>query len=298
MGMKDDDLAGLSDEERAALAEDDGEAEILQGIAGDDEAGDQEGDDDSADDEGAGADSGDASGAEDASQAAGADDSGEAGESAVQDEFRPLFKAEIPDGMADKLAILGERSTELMQKFKDGVIELPEFMEQKEAIDQERLQLRLAEEQSRWAQQQNDSSQAQRWQWEQERFFGQEKAKVYDDPILFAALNASVIKLRQDPGNEKRLGWLLEEADRQVRERFRMASEPEQNLPAKTKPRQPDLTKVPKTLATLPAAEIPDSGTEEFSHLDKLAETDPMAYERALAKLTPEQETRYLGAAA
>lgn len=219
----------------------------------------------------------------------------------IAEEFQPEFKAAVPEDIAAKLTDLDDRTKALMTKFKDGEIELPDFMEQKAELDNEKLQLSISAKQAEWAQQQNTDSCEQRWKWEQERFFGQEKAAIYKDdkdPIALAALNATVKQLASDPANNRRPpGWFLEEADRRVRERFNLGgtAKPAAADPAKKAAREPDLSKVPKTLANLPAADIAETGSDEFAYLDKL---DGIALEQALRKLTPEQEARYLGAAA
>lgn len=303
MGIKDEDLAGLSDEERAALADDDGEADILKGIAGDDDDDDDElpngggaaddsavaGDDDPA------ADAGKAAAAADATAAPGnTEQSAAAEQDAVAAEFQPEFKAVVPDGLAEKITALDTRTTELLEKFKAGDIELPDFMAQKSEIDNERMQLTLAQKQAEWAQGQNEDARAQRWKWEQERFFAQEKAGIYKDPIILAALDASVKQLGTDPAHAKKpASFFLEEADRQVRQRFNMgaAADTGGGKP-KNGAKQPDLSNLPKTLANLPSAEMAETGNNEFAYLDKL---DGIALEQALRKLSPEQEARYLG---
>lgn len=308
MGIKDEDMAGLSDEERAALEDDDDESEILKNIAGDDD--DDENDEQSADD---GEDDGHADDDDAAADTAAADggkaaagDAGDAGQNTdgapvIAEEFQPEFKASVPDDIATKLTDLDDRTKALMSKFKDGDIDLPEFMEQKSELDAEKLQLSIAAKQSEWAQQQNADSREQRWKWEQERFFGQEKAAIYkdeNDPIALAALNATVKQLAADPANSRRPpGWFLEEADRRVRDRFNLGGTSKQaaSEQAKKPAREPDLSNVPKTLANLPAADISETGSDEFAYLDKL---DGIALEQALRKMTPEQEARYLGVSA
>lgn len=318
MGKNDDDnidLAGLSDEEIAALEDDGDDSEILKDIAGgagdDSEEDEDDGDDNAASgagDDDAGSD--DSTGDDDQSAIAAADagdsNQGDDGKSAVADddrqqpaaEFQQEFRAQIPEGLADKITALDTRTTELLQKFKDGEIELPEFMAQKSEIDGERLQLTLAQKQAEWAQSQNEDARAQRWKWEQERFFGQDKAGIYKDPIMLAALDASVKQLAADKTHaSKPASFFLEEADRQIRQRFNIAGSAKADDKAKDakQRREPDVSKLPKTLANLPAADIAETGSDEFAYLDKL---DGIALEQALRKLTPEQEARYLGTAA
>lgn len=316
--FEDDELEGLSAEELAAIGDDDDEDAILKAIAGDGADG-EEGDDDDqdganhdasddgaeADDPRAGADEGtaNADGAQSATAVAqaGADGADGADDPATppsphQSEFQPKFSAAVPENLDAKLADVEARAADLLSKLKEGDIDLPDFIAQNQAINDERMQLRLVQEQARWAEQQNETTRAQRWQWEQERFFGQEKAGIYKDPIVLAALSASVQQLAGDAANSNRApAWFLEEADRQVRERMNIGA-PRQEKPGKPN-RQPDLSATPKTLANLPAAEIPDTGADEFAYLEKLLDKDPMAYEAALRKLTPEQEARYLGVA-
>lgn len=273
MSMTDEDLAGLSDEERAALEDDDDESEILSKIAGDDDDEDKDHEevaDDDADD--------------DADEAA--------AQVAPVEEFRPEMRYDAPEGLADKLAAIDASTAELVAKFQDGEIDMAGFMAEKSKLDAEKIQLTVSAEQAKFAERQNTDSRAQRWAWEQERFFANKaNAETYKDGIVLAALDAQVKQLAGDPANSKRpAGWFLEEADRLVRERFGGA----QKSPA-AKSRQPDLSAVPKTLAQLPAADIAETGDGEFAYLDKL---DGMALEKALSKMTPEQEARYLGAAA
>lgn len=320
MGQKDEnidddlDMEGLSDEERAALEDDDDESEILKNIAGgaDDDADEDEED---GDDNASSGDGDDDAGADDDDDvAAVADDA--AGDSKptensnaaevvddksppVAAEFQPEFRAQIPEGLADKITALDTRTTELLQKFNDGEIELPEFLTQKSEIDSERLQLTLAQKQAEWAQSQNEDARAQRWKWEQERFFGQKSSEIYKgDEVLLGALNAAVIKLRNSPEHSgKPMSFFIDEADRQVRQRFNIAgSDKATDKVKETKQRrEPDTSKLPKTLANLPAADVAETGADEFAYLDKL---DGIALEQALRKLTPEQEARYLGVSA
>lgn len=301
MGIKDEEMEGLSDEERAALEDDDDDSEILKGIAGD--SGDEDEDDDESDDEDTGdtpepkpAESADDSHADGADgKQVGAEDDGDIDEpaTAVSDEFQPEFKADRPEGLTEKLADLETKSADLLAKFKDGDIDLPEFMDQKGAIDAEVMQLKLADAQAKWAENQNTDSRDQRWKWEQERFFSSAKADIYKDPIILAALDASVKQIAADKANAKKpAAFFLEEADRQVRARFNMGDAPAK--PKAVPNREPDLSKVPKTLAQLPAAEMAETGDVEFAYLEKL---EGIALEAALRKLTPEQEARYLGVA-
>jgi hypothetical protein len=297
MGIKDEEMEGLSDEERAALEDDDDESEILGKIAGDDGSDDdEEGDDDEStsaktdDDTKADAgvgDGGEPEGAKDDGDGQGEDDA-----ATVSDEFRPELKVDRPEGLDEQLVSLDTQTKALLQAFKDGEIDMSEFMEQKEAIDSEKNKLVIADALASQAESQNESTREQRWKWEQERFFNQKSSEIYKDPAILAALDVVVKQVAADKANAKKpAAFFLEEADRQIRKRFNMGGDVEQVKPGN---RQPDLSKVPKTLSQLPAADIAETGDVEFAYLDKL---DGIALEAALRKMTPEQEARYLGAA-
>lgn len=294
MGIEnEEDLAGLSDEERAALEDDDDESEIISKIAGDGADDDEEGggDNGEADDSAAGGNDGSDAGAGADEESADGADAGADDQAPVvaQEEFRPEFKADRPEGIAEKLAWLETQTADLLAKFKDGEIDMPDFMAQKEAIDEQKLNLKMADEQAKWSEKQNVEIEQQFNARITKQFFDRPAAKLYEDEIMYSVLDRTVAALRaKDPA--KGYEWALTEADRQVRQRFKLASEPP---PPKT--REPDLSKVPKTLAQLPAAEMAETGNEEFAYLDKL---EGIALEQALRKLTPEQEARYLGAAA
>lgn len=98
--------------------------------------------------------------------------------------------------------------------------------------------------------------------------------------------------------------FILEQAHKKVLVEFDIAApsanpvaEPAKNVPEVKKvspktPRTPKLDNIPPTLSGLPAAAPAASGDGgEFDHLAKL---DGMAFERALAKMTPDQQARYL----
>lgn len=200
-------------------------------------------------------------------------------------EFHPEFVAALPEGIADALSALDTQAADLIGKFQDGNLDFQGYMAQKEAIDAQRIQLKLQEAQAAWAQSQNEASRNQRWEWEQERFFGQKSAEMYKDPLMLAALDASVKQLAGDAAHAKRpAGWFLEEADRQVRSRFNLGSAPAvSQVPGKA----PDLPKPQptiKTIGTLPAAAPNPVGDDIMAKIGALEGED---LEKYFARLSP-----------
>lgn len=272
--FSDDELSRLSDEERAAIEGDADDNDILSSIANDD---DELPGENNPDDENLDADP----------DPAPNDALPENDETVIPAEFVPEFKNDAPADADERILALDEQSKDVAAKFKDGEIDLTEFMELKGKIDQEKITLTVAIEQGKWSERQNAEVEQQLRVRDTNRFFSAPANKVYrDDEILYSVLDNTVRKLQAAPETkDKPYSWHLEEADRQVRARL---------VQGVTKPnRQPDLSGVPKSLSTLPAADLNDASSGgEFAYLDKLGGMD---LERALAKLTPDQEARYLG---
>jgi hypothetical protein len=121
--------------------------------------------------------------------------------------------------------------------------------------------------------------------------------------IMYAALDRALGILGPQADKE---GWsdmkLLTQADKAVRSEFGVKpgaeakEEPKKEAP-KAPPRKTEAQareKAPMTLNEIPAAELPDTGNDRFAALDKLADSDSSAYERELARLSPEEQNAYL----
>ena len=143
-------------------------------------------------------------------------------------EFTPKFTADMPEGAADRLLEIQTEKDSLVERFNDGEIDMPALMAGMSRLDDERVTLVVAQENAKFAEHQNASLRTQRWEWEQERFFGNDKnAATYADPVMVAALDSQVKILANDKANASRkASWFLEEADRLVRARFTGAATP------------------------------------------------------------------------
>lgn len=276
MAVEDDDqsLAGLSPEEIAALNEndDDGDddTDALRALVGDEDGND----DDATDDDDVDADD--------------AADDALADEADAVNAFIPKQTAEFVDDFDKRMADIKSAKAELREQLNNGDIDLDQYEAKKDEISDEETALRIKQASAENAAKQNAHIDAERWRWEQEQFFGDKRNAIYKDKIVMAALNAAVIDLANDPKHVNQKGtFFLNEADKIVRDRFGVAS----NASKRQENRQPDLSKIPKTLSNLPAADTDSENGGEFAHLDKLTGMD---LERAVAKLNPEQVQRYL----
>lgn len=289
--MSVDELAGLSDEERAAIAgdehEEQDEREILKALAGA-----QEGDDADDDDEDEAGDEEAEDSAPEAKPEPAADEASDAEPTREPEPFTPRYQAEPVADYEARVAEIAERKKALRTQYQDGEFGLDRYEEQRDALDAELLVLREANLKATLAAEQAQQASAQRWQWEQERFFGAEANAIYrQDPILASALDTAVKALAQDPANEQKpMRWFLDEADRITRERIAklVGASPATEIKVKPKAQKPTL---PPNLGDLPSAELPETGQDEWAHLEKL---DGMALEQALAKLSPADQERYL----
>lgn len=272
--MTDDEMDGLSDEERAALADED----LNQGDDLDDA---DEADADLAD-------------TEDADEEDADDDEPEepAAVQAQQPEFQPVYQASPVPDYAERMAQIAAANKEISVGYENGDFDLEEFQLRQRKLTELEWELREANLKATLAAEQRQQGLAQRWQWEQDRFFGMAEHKAYrEDPVIGPAFGAAVQLLAADAANDaKPMSWFLEEADRMTRARFRVGpgTEPAPRR-GRTRPAGPP------TLGGLPAAAIPETGVDEFSKLDRLG---GMELEMALAKLTSAEADRYLMARA
>ena len=263
----DEELAGLSDEERAALADDEDSAEdveILKSIANDD-------DDDEQDDAPVG------------------DAQPDALTAAEPEPFTPKYDAPPVEGYAEQLAALAESKKALRQQYQDGDLELDAYEDARDAIESQVLSLRESNLKATLAAEQTIQTAQQRWQWEQDRFFVGAKEIYRSDRLLNEAFSAAVKSLAADPANEaKPMTWYLDEAERMTRASFGKAFG---DSPKAEAQRKAERLKVPPNIGAMPGAELPDVTADEWSHLEKL---DGMELERALSKLSPTDQDRYL----
>ena len=276
MALEDNEFAGLSAQEIAAIQDNEGseEAEALKEIAA--------GSDDDAKDVA----SGDAAKDSDAND----EDDDDTAETLNTKTFVPTQAVVSVEDFDNKIAELKTAKSDLRTQLNNGDIDLETYEVQKDAIVDQEIALNIQQANAINAAQQNDFVAKQIWQKQQETFFQAKQNAIYGDDIISAALNAAVIKLASDPKYADEDGmFFLNEADKIVRERFGIVKE----AAAKDVPsRKPDLSKIPKTLGDLPNAAVDETNDGEFAYLEKL---EGMDYENAVAKisLSPEKLERF-----
>lgn len=266
-----DELAGLSPEERAALEE---EEEELDDASGGDDAGDDKG----------GEGKGEGEGEEEDKEAAAAPE--------PVGEFYPQFKAgdEIPADPQARLNELEESQSTLDTTFEKGEIGVADYNKQSRLLQREERALETAVANRDTVNRTNQQTREQAWDHECERFYG-EHNEVYGattGEMMKGAMGMVLQGLYSDEVNQgKSFRWFLEEAHKEVL-KVAPTVKPE-DIPNK----QGDGTGAgPKTLGEgIPASGEQDVGKDEFAHLDAL---DGMALENELARMNPTQVEKYL----
>lgn len=235
--------------------------------------------------------------------------------------FTPRYVAQPVEDFDKKMTALNERTTAALAKFKDGSITIEDYNAERDTVEKERAELREANLKATIAAEQAVQTGEQRWQWEIERFFRRvfrtEGIDYADSRRLNGALDTEVKRLAGLKENEdKNSQWFLEEAHKNVKASLNLTSKAgagdkaaaeaaaaaaeakrkadEAATAAALKGRKVDKAKLAPDVGGAAKAGDEDTGGGEFAALDKL---EGMELEAALARLTPDQQARYLAGA-
>lgn len=274
MAYTEEELAGLTAEERAALEEDDGTET------------DEEEDDETESGDETEADAGD-------DAAKGADDGDEGDESGAERSRQqgPILVAEAPEKAEERLGEIKTAKADLRKKYDDGELTFDEYESQVEALDDERMEIRLALKEAETAAKIEHQRQVNEREAQINGFLAEIGVRRDFSDLRFAALDNAVkiIANQEDNANlgvreilEKAYGLCVEQGV--IQKKADKAEE-------KPRTRKPIAT-VPN-LARVPAAEQTDTDDgNRFAYIDRIA--DPVAREKAFQKLSPADQEAYL----
>lgn len=312
-------LAQLTDEERAALEEDEltpDQRATLEEIADDDDEGEDasEGNKDQDEDDSGGAEEASDDGKKAAAD--GQDDGGEVADAGGQDDgsedddddFVPTYKFALPDDFDAQVTAVDAAEAELSAKFKAGDIDTEEFLAENRKISEDRRKLDALRIKAEIADGMSTQTVEQQWERKLTRFMGKNQNGIdyMTNEAARADFDASLRALGNNPAyNDKGFDWFIEKAHKMT-----LALNPQEAKPApkvdagdkggkkddKPKPaaRKPNVDKIPASLANVPGGDGPGDVQDEFAEIDKL---DGLEYETALARMTPAQRERYLASA-
>lgn len=294
MATEDIDLSRLSEDERSALEYDE---QNDQEVTDDDPAAeepqpDQDGQSLQGEDaggEGAAGDQQEEEGADDAPE------SSEQSESAFGARpFVPQYRADTPEGAAQLHEQVTQRLRDLRRQFHDGEIDLEEYEQQREQVDEYRLGLRAQQLKAEIAQEHSQQALLAYWNSAKQDFLSRPENAVYRSDLGAAAFDRAVQELaRKEENADRDAGFFLQTADRMVRESFGLSRQDAERAGGRRagSGRRKALDNLPPNIGDAPSAELPETGGGEFAHLDKLGGIE---LERALAKMSEEQQMRYL----
>lgn len=206
---------------------------------------------------------------------------------------RLLPQYELPADAKERIAQFDAQIDEFAKKFDEGELTAQEYRAALKPIEQQRQDLR---DQMLKHQLSLDALVSQ-WSNVTVPAFLAKHAEYESGSVLFNLLNDEVKKLQVESDNPLDPTH-LEVAHRTIQAAIRKSY----GLPAETPAASTEKTakqkrEIPPTLGGLPSSDITEAADGgEFAYLDRLADNDPVAYEDAIAKLSPEKLEAYLAA--
>ncbi len=250
LNLSDEDLAGLSEQEREALVDFNSDDEAVDGdsqvdVVEETEAGDAEADENG--------DQSDADNVDDESVAVDSDASG--------DDADPSATLSIDDRIAE----IDNKLAELSDQLENGEIGFSEFGRAQAQLNRELTTLAIQKDRIEQAQQQA----ANEWSRAQNDFFSKpENAAIREKPLLYSALSQAVNELSlSKEAAGKPYDWLLESAKARLEEQIGVKFGGDK--PSARQDKQESAlakTKIPRTLGDMPASVSNDTGKYDALH--------------------------------
>lgn len=209
-----------------------------------------------------------------------------------------LVAADLPEDFNDKLSAVDTQLDALYEQHDLGDLSYKEMKQAERSLLDERHNLIRMRDQAEFVQQNNAAS------WEATAAAFMKSNADLNNPIMEGAMSAALNALYQDqPGQT--WSYYLNEAASQVRSAFGMPlSEPaKQEAPEPAKQAAPapkdgtksalESTPLPTTLGGVPEASADPIQMDEYASLDSI---DGLELEAAIARMSPEQQEKYLRA--
>lgn len=272
---------GLTDEERAALEEDldegdEDETSIDDGADSDADAGDD-------------ADAGE-------TVAAAADDTVQAAADAAEPAAAtsaPILVVDAPADADAKLKDIATAKDALISQFDDGDITAKEYQQQLDALAKQEREIERAVERSALAAEMEQQRLKNEWAATVNAFI--EINDVYNpttNPRMYRALDQEVRDVAGSTEAKTMTGaQILAKAHENLAQAFGFEAKKEAPAGKVRRVPKPDL---PPSLDKVPAAETLDVTSGKYGALDRLASTNPLAYEEALMKMSDRERDEYL----
>ena len=307
MKLTEEELALLTEEEREGYLEETEDE-------GDDDTGDNDHANDGADDANDDTDAGDGDAdygkmpSDDDADAGGKGDDTAADDEqakqtpsdqdAITPQAKPLFDAELPADLEAKRVELDGKEDSLVEQFDNGDITFAEYNKQLRDLSRERRELDRIEFKAELSREAQQNQVEQGWQVAQATFFASHPEIDQGNQAQMAALDY-LVRTETQAVLEKggAIGVPeLERAYAKFKQSFNITDTAKQETKEQPQPKPKKQVVVPPNLGKVPASAATDTDDGKFAHLDRLAESDPMAFEEALGKMTDAQRDEYMRA--
>lgn len=311
-GYSEELLDGLTDEERAALNEPDDTASTMEqaydGADGKEEGQGEEGNPGANNAEGKAG--GEDAGAADAGNGGDGDDAGKDGAGAADanadaaaiqaSQLAPLLVAEAPADAEAKLTEIGQKKSSLSDQFENGDITAKEYQSGLDALNREERGIERAVEKAQIAAEMRQQQETNNWLTQVNEFIGKTQPEYTSSRVRYMALDAFVREIGSDPANAGMTGaQILAQAHQRVVDDLGevkpTGGQPKTN--ADGKPLKGSKAQPPMTLGKVPAADNNTVEDGRWAALDRLRDSDPMAHEEKLMKLSEAERDEYLARA-
>lgn len=294
MKYTDEELAMLTDEERAAIAEgenfdEDTEEELDpntgEPIASDDDQDDDGEEADDADEEGPGDETGDKDEGE--GEQPGRDDGGDTtDEPAPQTPAAPVQHTALPEDFQQQMDAVAQEKEALYVQFDEGDLTTTEYAKQLDELNKRERHLERIKDRAELETQQRYSY----WQNVTVAGFLAQHKEYEGNDVLLNMLDAEVRKLQGRSENDTD-PKILELAHETIKKALPQVFSADPASTPKTKTRRAH--KTAPSLANIPASNVDTPGADEFEHLDRLFNTNPLRYEQELAKLQASNPAKF-----
>lgn len=205
---------------------------------------------------------------------------------------QPILVANPVEDADARLTEIATKKDALLTQFDDGDITAKEYQKQLDELSKQERRIEFEVHEAQLAQKMEQQRLQNEWTATCNAFV--ETHAVYkDNPRLYKALDAEVRELAGKPETANWTGQkFLDEAHKNLVQAFGLKEAATTPAAAKHNP----TANLPPNLAKVPAADIEDTNGGKFAVLDRLAATDPLGYEDTLAKMSEAERNAYLNA--
>ncbi|TPW31464.1 hypothetical protein FJU08_06805 [Martelella alba] len=206
----------------------------------------------------------------------------------------PLFKSDVPKDISDRLKALDAKEDALVDRFEDGDLTTREYNAELRKVNKERSTLEWQVHKAELSEESTQSQREQAW-YNTANGFLEQHPEIAANETRYASFDAVLRKVTSEvianggwPGQAE-----IEKAYQQWAADLGIKAEPAPNpapAPKNPAPKQPD---IPPSLAKVPAAGLEQTDDGKYAALDRLSESDPLAYEEEIAKMNEAEFEAY-----